>query len=89
MYGSHMVALMIIGGRTNHPSCVSIGCSIAYLFILQVVGASGDMTLQYVNYWIRTLRLRWDLNEGLASSGAHVIHRMCNLNPKGQVHLGR
>ena len=89
MVGICMVPCMhvvtIIGGRTNHSCCVSNGCSCAYLFILQVVTTSRNLSLQYVNSRICTLKLGW----GLASGGAPSIHKMSSLSPEGQVHLCR
>ena len=44
-----MVAVIMMGGRTFHPCCVSSGWSVSYFSSLQDVVASRNLSLQYVN----------------------------------------
>lgn len=78
-----MHAVIMRGGKTLCPCCMSRGCRMAYLWSLWVVDAFRNLSLQYVNTLICILRCVLGLNGGLAFGGAPITHRVSKYSLAG------
>jgi hypothetical protein len=82
-------AVIIMGGSTIHPSWDKSGWRMAYLSSFRLVASTGNLSLQYVNSNICTLRFGLGVKGGLSVGGTPRMHNISGLSRAGHLHLGR
>jgi hypothetical protein len=50
----HLIPVVMMGGRTLHPSWVSNDCRMAYFVSFMAVALVGNLSLRYVNSYTYT-----------------------------------